>query len=599
MVNNKNKILINIRGLCIILSTLIFATSLMADDKISLSVEKQLEKLIAQHWDYSLKESPMSATSEGITTYNHLLNRVSKTDNDRRLRQEKKLLGQLVKIDPTLLSASNRVNHQLFKWVIESSIEGYQLNLSRIPLNTFYSFFLGVLGMSNGLPMNTTKDYNDYIARLKEIPRYFNENITNMRDGIHSNFTLPKIVVEGILPTVQAQIYEKPTDSSLYKPFLKMSTKLSDKEQEQLRESAKKAISQFAIPAFRTFAEFFGGEYLQAATLTLGAEQMNNGKAYYAYQIKKYTTLPNITAKEIHQTGLSEVKRIRAEMVEIIKETKFEGSFEEFTQYLRTDPQFYAKTPKDLLKEASYIAKRIDYIMPEFFKTLPRIPYGVVAVPKEIAPNYTTASYNSALVGGTRGGAYWLNTYQLDQRPLYELTALTLHESVPGHHHQSAISSELINVPKFRLGLYFSAYGEGWGLYSEKLGVEMGLYDTPYDNFGRLSYEMWRACRLVIVTGIHAMIWSRQQGIDFLSSNTSLSPANVRAEVDRYISWPGQALSYKLGELHIWKLRKKAEKSLGKQFDLREFHDALLSNGALPLAMVEAEIDRYITLNKK
>ena len=586
-------------GLCVVLTSIIFATNLKADDQISQDSDKHLEELIAQHWDYSLKERPLSATAEGVTTYNHLLSRVSKIDNDRRLSQEKKFLSQLVKIDVEQLSDANRVNHQLFKWVIEGSIEAYQLNLSRIPLNTFYSFFLEVLNMSNGLAMNTTKDYNDYIARLKQVPRYFNENITNMREGIKTNFTLPKIVVEGILPTVQAQIYEKPTDSSLYKPFLKMSTKLSNTEQEQLRESAKKAISQFAIPAFSTFAEFFGGEYLQAATVTLGAEQMNNGKAYYAHQIKKYTTLPNITAEEIHQTGLSEVKRIRAEMAEIIKQTKFDGSFEEFTQFLRTDPQFYAKTPKDLLKEAAYIAKRIDYIMPEFFKTLPRMPYGVVPVPKEIAPNYTTASYNSAVVGGTRGGAYWLNTYQLEQRPLYELTALTLHESVPGHHHQSAISSELKNVPKFRLGLYFSAYGEGWGLYSEKLGVEMGLYDTPYDHFGRLSYEMWRACRLVIDTGIHAMKWSRQQGIDFLSSNTSLSSANVRSEVDRYISWPGQALSYKLGELQIWKLRNKAEKALGNQFDLRDFHDALLSNGALPLAMVEAEIDRYISLNKK
>jgi uncharacterized protein (DUF885 family) len=290
--------------------------------------------------------------------------------------------------------------------------------------------------MSTGLPMNTTKDYNDYIARLHEIPRYFNENITNMREGINSNFTLPKVVVEGILPTIKAQIYANPIDSSLYTPFLKMSNKLSNKEQEQLRKSAKDAISQSATPAFITLADFFGGEYLQAATTTLGAEQMKNGKAYYAYQIKKYTTLPNVTAKEIHETGLSEVKRIRAEMLEIIKEIKFEGSFEEFTQHLRTDSQFYAKTPKDLLKEASYIAKRIDYIMPEYFKTLPRTPYGVVPVPKEIAPNYTTASYNSPVVGGTRGGAYWLNTYQLDQRPLYELTALTLHESVPGHHHQ-------------------------------------------------------------------------------------------------------------------------------------------------------------------
>jgi uncharacterized protein (DUF885 family) len=598
MINNKNKMLKNIRGLVIVLSSLIFATQPMADDKIVPSADKKLEKLISQHWDYSLAESPLSATSEGITKYNHLLNRVSKADNDRRLIKEKNLLGQLINIDPANLSDANRINHQLFKWVIEGSIESYQLNLSRIPLNTFYSFFLEVLNMGNGLPMNRAKDYQDYIARLNEIPRYFDENITNMREGIRSNFTLPKIVVEGILPTVQAQIYEKPTDSSLYKPFLKMSTKLSDKEQEQLRESAKEAISKSATPAFRKFAEFFAGEYLQAATVTLGAEQMNNGKAYYAHQIKKYTTLPNITAKEIHQTGLSEVKRIRAEMAKIIKEAKFEGSFEEFTQYLRTDPQFYAKTPKDLLKEASYIAKRIDYIMPEFFKTLPRIPYGVVPVPKEIAPNYTTASYNAAVVGGTRGGAYWLNTHELDQRPLYELTALTLHEAVPGHHHQSAISSELKNVPKFRLGLYFSAYGEGWGLYSEKLGVEMGVYDTPYDHFGRLSYEMWRACRLVIDTGIHAMKWSRQQGIDFLSSNTSLSAANVRSEVDRYISWPGQALSYKLGELQIWKLRKKAEKELGDKFDLRDFHDALLNNGALPLAMVEAEIERYISLNK-
>jgi uncharacterized protein (DUF885 family) len=482
--------------------------------------------------------------------------------------------------------------------VLEGSIEGYQLNLSRIPLTTFSSFFMSVLGMANGLPMNNVKDYQDYISRLNDIPRYFNENIANMRTGIETRFTLPKIVVEGILPTVQAQIYQDPTKSSLYKPFLKMNSNVSVEQQQKLRTSAKNAISQSAIPAFKSFAEFFGGDYLQAATDTLGAEQMNNGKAYYAHQIKSYTTLTNITALQIHQTGLSEVKRIRAEMEKVIKELNFVGTFEDFTQFLRSDPQFYAKTAKELLKEAAYIAKRIDYVMPEYFGKLPRTPYGVVPVPKEIAPNYTTASYNPAVVGGNRGGAYWLNTYQLDQRPLYELTALTLHEAVPGHHHQSAISSELENVPKFRLALYFSAYGEGWGLYSEKLGVEMGLYDTQYDHFGRLSYEMWRACRLVIDTGIHAMGWSREQGLSFLANNTSLSKANVRAEVDRYISWPGQALSYKLGELEIWKLRKKAEKALGDKFDIRSFHDALLGNGALPLTMVETEIERFITKSR-
>ena len=562
------------------------------------NANEKLTEIINERWDYSLKENPLSATRSGLSEYNHLLPRVSAKDNDNRLVAEQKFLDRLSTIDIEQLTDENRINHQLLKWVIEDSISRYQLNLSRIPLNTFSSFFLSVLSMGNGLVMSNTKDYQDYIARLNEIPRYFNENIENMHTGIETNFTLPKIVIEGILPTVKAQIYKDPTKSSLYKPFLKMNNTLSEETKAQLRASAKQAISKSAIPAFETFAEFFGGEYLQAAPEKLGAEQMNNGKAYYAHQIKTYTTLTDITAQEIHQTGLSEVKRIRAEMNKIIKDLNFKGSFEEFTHFLRTDPQFYAKSSKDLLKEASYVAKRIDYVMPEFFGKLPRLPYGVVPVPKEIAPNYTTASYNGAVVGGNRGGAYWLNTYQLDQRPLYELTALTLHEAVPGHHHQTAISSELQNVPKFRLGLYFSAYGEGWGLYSEKLGIEMGVYDTPYDHFGRLSYEMWRACRLVIDTGIHSQGWSRQQGIDFLASNTSLSEANVRAEVDRYISWPGQALSYKLGELAIWKFRNKAEKALGVKFNLPDFHDALLGNGALPLTMVEAEINRFIATNK-
>ena len=593
MLNHKISNLFLLIWLCF------YNTHLIANDHIPKSADEVLTEIIDERWDYSLKENPLSATRAGVNTYNHLLKGVSAKDNDRRLAAETIFLKRLTNIDENKLTADNRINYQLLKWVLEGSIRRYQLDLSRIPLNTFSSFYLGVLNMSNGLVMDSVKDYQDYIARLNEIPRYFNENITNMRKGIKTNFTLPKIVVKGILPTVQAQVYQDPTKSSMYKPFLKMNNNISAENQAILRASAKKAISESAMPAFASFAKFFGGEYLNAASTTLGAEQMNNGKAYYAHQIKTYTTLTDITAQQIHETGLNEVKRIRAEMDDIIKSLNFDGSFEEFTQFLRTDPQFYAKSAKDLLKEASYIAKRIDYVMPEFFGKLPRVPYGVVPVPKEIAPNYTTASYNGGVVGGTRGGAYWLNTYQLDQRPLYELTALTLHEAVPGHHHQTAISRELENVPKFRLGLYFSAYGEGWGLYSEKLGIEMGVYDTPYDHFGRLSYEMWRACRLVIDTGIHAKGWSRQQGIDFLANNTSLSEANVRAEVDRYISWPGQALSYKLGEIAIWKFRHKAEKILGDRFNLRDFHDVLLGNGALPLAMVEKEIDRYIASQTK
>ncbi|WP_353056948.1 DUF885 domain-containing protein [Microbulbifer sp. MLAF003] len=371
----------------------------------------------------------------------------------------------------------------------------------------------------------------------------------------------------------------------------------SPAEQQRLRETGKAAIEQVAIPAFARVANFLEGDYLKAASETIGAEKMRGGSDYYRHNIRNYVTL-DMDPLEIHRTGLAEVKRIRAEMEELIKESGFKGTFEEFTHFLRTDPQFYAQTPEELLKETAYISKRIDYLLPEFFNLLPRTPYGVVPVPSEIAPNYTTASYNPAAIGGTRGGAYWLNTYGLDQRPLYELPALTLHEAVPGHHLQNALSQELENVPDFRRNLYLSAFGEGWALYSERLGKEMGLYTTPYEHFGRLSYEMWRAARLVIDTGIHSQGWTRQQALDFLSSNTSLSPANVRAEVDRYISWPGQALSYKMGEIKIRQLRAQAEKELGDRFDLRVFHDALLKNGALPLSMLEEQMQGFIEEQK-
>lgn len=446
---------------------------------------------------------------------------------------------------------------------------------------------------SSGLSMPKVADYQDYIARINDFGRYFDENIANMHTGIKDGFVLPKIVVQGIAPTVRAQVYSDPTQSSLYEPFKTLPAAFSQSEQQQLQQAAKQAIQQTALPAFARLADFLEGDYMKAATESLAAEQLPEGKAYYRHTINTYVT-QDMDPAEIHKTGLAEVKRIRTEMDALIKETGFKGSFSDFTKFLRTDPQFYAKTPRELLKEASYIAKRIDYRLPEFFGKLPRLPYGVVPVPAEIAPNYTTASYNPAAIGGIRGGAYWLNTDSLDQRPLYELVALTLHESVPGHHLQNALSQELENVPQFRRNLYLSAYGEGWGLYAERLGVEMGLYENAYQQFGRLSYEMWRACRLVIDTGIHSQGWSRQQALDFLSNNTSLSQANVRAEVDRYISWPGQALSYKMGEIKIRQLRAKAEQKLGNKFDLRAFHDALLANGALPLEILEAEMDRFI-----
>lgn len=558
----------------------------------------QLKSLMDAHWAYTLEENPTLATAAGVNDYNHLLPQVSPLDQNRRLRAEEIFLQQLREIDQTQLSAANNINYQLLAWVLETSIEGMRLNTERIPFNTFSSFFAGALQASHGVPMTTEADYRAYIARIGEFPRYFRENIENMREGIRTGFVLPKIIIDGVLPTVQAQVYDNPEMSSLFEAIAAVSTRLPVAVQEQLRSDARQAITLYAVPAFRELVEFLEEEYYPAASEGLAAEELSNGEAFYAHQIKVYTTRTDLSADQIHNIGLAEVARIRLEMDEVIADTGFNGSFEEFTNFLRNDPQFYASDAQQLLKEAAFVAKKIDYVMPEFFGRLPRVPYGVVPVPDEIAPNYTTASYNSGPVGGTRGGAYWVNTFALDQRPLYELPALTLHEAVPGHHQQTAIARELEDLPPFRRELYFSAFGEGWGLYSEKLGIEMGIYQTAYEHFGRLSYEMWRACRLVIDTGIHAQGWTRQRALDYLSDNTSLSAANVRAEVDRYISWPGQALAYKLGEMKISELRQRAEEELGDAFDIRSFHDALLGQGSLPLDLLETVVEAYIAESK-
>jgi uncharacterized protein (DUF885 family) len=440
--------------------------------------------------------------------------------------------------------------------------------------------------------MDSVADYEDYLARLRDIPRYFDENIANMRRGSSAGFVLPQIVIDGVLPTLDAQQKDSPEDSSFYAPFANMSGKVTADEQQRLRAAGRQVIADDVLPAFAAVAAFLRDEY--RASTTLGAEQLPDGKAFYAFQLRRYTTLVDATADDIHATGLAEVARIRGEMEDIIAELEFDGDFAAFTKFLLNDPQFFATSAEQLLAAAAYTAKRIDYLMPGYFGKLPRQSYGVIPVPDEIAPNYTTGAYYGAPLSARNGGAYWINTYALDQRPLYEIPALTLHEAVPGHHHQNALALELENVPAFRRTLGFSAFGEGWGLYAEKLGVEMGVYRTPYEHFGRLSYEMWRACRLVIDTGIHSQQWSRQQAIDFLLQNTALSAANARAEIDRYISWPGQALAYKLGELSIWELRHRAEKELGSEFDLRRFHDAVLSNGELPLSMLSGVVERYI-----
>jgi uncharacterized protein (DUF885 family) len=546
------------------------------------------------YWSYRLAESPTLATAAGMNDYNHLLPQVAPLDRSRRLRAEQEFLLQLGDIDRTALNLENQINYDLLGWVLEISIESMELNTDRIPFNTFSSFFTGALRASYGVSMTTEEDYQAYTSRIREFPRYFAENIDNMREGMRSGFVLPKVIIDGVLPTVRAQVYDNPDNSSLFEPIAEVSDRLSAAVQEQIRLEAREAIRLYAIPAFRELAEFLQNEYYPMATEGIAAQDLSNGDAFYTHQIKVYTTRTDLSAEQIHNIGVSEVARIRREMEEVIAASGFDGSFEEFTEFLRAEPRFYANDETALLKEASFIAKKIDYLLPEFFGRLPRVPYGVVPVPVEIAPNYTAASYNSSPVGGIRGGAFWVNTFALDQRPLYELPALTLHEAVPGHHLQTSIARELENLPEFRKELYFSAFGEGWGLYSEKLGIEMGIYGNSYEHFGRLSYEMWRACRLVIDTGIHSQGWTRQEAMNYLTDNTSLSAVNVRAEVDRYISWPGQALAYKLGEMKILELRQRTEAALGDAFDLRSFHDALLGQGALPLDILDTVIENYI-----
>ncbi len=551
-----------------------------------------LDALMAEYWDYYLEANPVAATRTGVNDYNDRFGSVTSVALAAEREREEAFLRRLRDIDPDSLSAGSRVSAEIFDWILVDAIDARELELERVPFNTFSGFFMAALTASNGVRMQEASDYEAYLARLRDLPRYFAENIDNMRRGTETGFVLPQIVIDGVLPTLRAQLKDSPEDSSFFDPFRDMDARLGADVQKVLAAEAREVIAKDVFPAFSALVAFLEDEY--AASTTVGASEMDDGKAYYEFQIRRYTTLTDIDADEIHATGLAEVERIRSEMDAIIDELGFEGDFDAFTEFLRTDPQFYAESPEALLKEAAWIAKRIDYVMPAWFGKLPRQPYGIVPVPDEIAPNYTTGAYYGAPLGGDVGGAYWLNTFALDQRPLYELPSLTLHEAVPGHHHQGALALELENVPEFRRDLYFSAYGEGWALYTEKLGVEMGIYTTPYEHFGRLSYEMWRACRLVIDTGLHAKGWSRDEAIAFMTENTGLSEGNIRAEIDRYISWPGQALAYKLGELKILELRRRAEDLLGERFDIREFHDVVLGSGAVPLDLLERLVDAYI-----
>jgi len=507
----------------------------------------------------------------------------------RRLAKWDAVLAQLRGIDPALLSPVERVNYAVYLPQVEHLAASVRFRDYEMPFNSDSSFWANLAFMA-GADMRDAQAYRNYLGRLEDVPRYFDQHIANMRAGLARGFSVPKAVLPGRDQSIaDVAALARAEDSPLWRPFERMPASIPAAEQAALRERARAAILQRAVPAHATLLAFFRDEYMPKARDSLAAEAMPDGEAWYRQQIREYTTL-DLDPEQIHQTGLREVARIQAEMDAIIARVGFEGSFADFLAFLRTDPRFYAKTPEELLHRAAWIAKRVDGEIGKVIGTLPRGRFTIVPVPPEIAPYWTAGR------GGT--DTYWVNTYDLPSRPLYNLPALTLHESAPGHSLQLSLAKEQAAQPAFRRNSYISAFGEGWGLYSEALGVDMGIYETPYEDFGRLTYAMWRACRLVIDTGIHHKGWTRDQAIEYLASRTALSRHEVETEVDRYISWPAQALSYKLGELAIAGLRREAEQALGPRFDLRAFHDVVLSQGSVPLPVLEAQVREWIAARK-
>lgn len=556
-----------------------------------------LHELFDKEWQFRLREFPTLATYVGVTDYNDKLGDVGVEAEARRARTRQEFLQALHAIDRNKLPREEQINYSLFERQLKDAIAGFRFGEWQIPLNADSGFHTAFARLPSDIPLANLKDYHNYVARLNAWPEYVEQQIDNMRKGLARGMTLPAVTLTGIDDSMAAHIVEDVRDSVFYVPFINLPAFIPAAEVDALLASGNDAIATSVIPGYRRLQSFMRDEYVPGARKTIGASELPDGNDYYRQRIEYFTTLA-LSADEIHELGLSEVRRIRKEMLAVIEKVGFEGSFEEFLLFLRTDPQFYAQSPEELLKEAAFIAKTMDGKMPALFGHLPRLPYGVAPVPEHMAPRYTAGRYVPAAHGSDQPGWYWVNTYKLESRPLYALPALTLHEAVPGHHLQFALSSEQSEQPPFRRFDYISAFGEGWGLYAEWLGKEVDIYEDPYDDFGRLTYEMWRACRLVVDTGIHSKGWTRQQAMDFMASNTALSLHEVETETDRYISWPAQALSYKLGELKIRALRKQAEEALGANFDLRAFHDALLVNGSVTLPLLKDIVDRFIKVQQ-
>jgi uncharacterized protein (DUF885 family) len=570
---------------------------LVAEVRAPSDANTALKSLVAEYWADVLKSQPIFASSLGIDTYANEVGDSSLEGMDRQAATASGFLTKLRRIAPADLSAANKVEYGIFERALKDTVDANSFGQRTINFSTYSSWHQNMASMANNLPFRNAADYKSYIARIKQFPRVNDENIAVADAAIKGGFTLPCVSLNGFEKTITGLMTADPKASRFYEPFARPRPESMDAaEFDALSAEAAAVIDDTIKPALQKELDWYTASYKPKCAAEPGISAQPNGAAYYDYRIRNQTTT-TFSAEEIHQIGLSEVARIRAEMAEVAKAAGY-ASREAYIQHLRTDPQYFAKTPEELMEKVARITKTIDGKMPSLFRRLPRLPYGLKEIPAEIAEGTTTAYYNPGSPDVGIAGNYYVNTSKLDQRPFWEIPALSVHEAVPGHHQQIALQQELPLSDFRKNGAFFTAFVEGWGLYSERLGIEMGLYDTPAKNMGRLSYEMWRACRLVVDTGIHSKGWPKDKAIAFMKDNTALTDANIEAEVNRYISWPGQALAYKLGELKIRELRGYAAKELGAKFDLAAFHDVVLGQGAVPLDVLDAQVKDWVAQTK-
>jgi uncharacterized protein (DUF885 family) len=600
--------MISLRFNCVLLLVCVFGTfsanaqTAYERDCDKLAADKRsdadrLHELFKLNWDYAMHESPESATDVGYPGLNDRWTDNSLEAIARRNRELQAPLKVLQSFARTNLNGADQMNYDLFKRGIDEAIEGIQFHGEYMPLNQMGGVQQDAAMTLETAPRATVKDYENIIARLNSLPTVVDQTIVLMRKGLEAGITPPRITLRDVPEQVANQMNSDPDKNGLLKPFTEFPIQISESDRARLRKEAVSALTGKIIPAFSKLRDFLTNAYLPGARESIGMSELPNGRAWYAYNARVQTTT-TLTPKQIHEIGLAEVKRIRAEMDKVIAQTGFKGSFAEFTKFVRSDPRFYYTNANDLLIGHRDIAKRVDAELPRLFGKLPRLTYGVVPVPDYAAKSQTSAYYEPGAPDAGRAGKFNVNTYALDSRPKWEMEVLTFHEAVPGHHLQIALSQEMEGEPEFRKHGGYTAFVEGWGLYSETLGEELGFYKDPFAKYGQLTFEIWRAIRLVVDTGMHDMGWTRQQAIDFFKANTSESEHEIIVEVDRYIVWPGQALAYKIGQMKIRELRNFAERELGEKFDVRKFHDQVLGNGALPLDVLEARITSWVANQK-